>query len=338
MRRPKKIQLTQQDRAVLERWSKDPNLPAKQRLRADVLLLADKGEADTAIANALGISRQRSGRTRARFLAEGVQAIAKDRPRPGRPTRIDAQRIVTLTNNLHATTAWLWSRRKMAKESGVSPSTVGRIWERERIKPQLAPPKVSHVPHFAERLEAIVGLYLAPPIRALVLCQGKTSNIDAVKRVPLPQERRRSTNLSAALMTLSEIFRSTGQVWDDHGELVRFLQQVDTHLPADHSLYVFVASDAKPGRSLAEAAWPQGESQCDVIINVVKIGWLIAVHRLFRTLSKLPLRQGMFQSMGQLHRAITQYIAAPQAARNPFSWTAKLSDIRAMSTHGKLQE
>ena len=327
MRKPQVVNLNQPDREELERWILNPTLSVRQLWRAKMLLLADEGKDDTAIAGELSRSRQWCHNIRERFLADGLQALAKDRPRSGRRKRIDPQRIITLTNT-PPDTAVDWSRASMAKAAGVSASSVGRIWELEGIKPQVAPKKVSYAPHFAERLEAIVGRYLAPPTRALVLCEDMNRRIEALARLPLPQGRRRTTSLSVALNTLDDTLLSTGQAWHDHGELVRFLQQIDTQLPDNQRLYLFIVSDAKPAR-LAETVWPVEGPRPDAAFHVVNAAWLDAVLRLFRTLTTRPLRQGMIQSMAQLQAAITAHLAAPKAAPKPFSWTAKVADFHA---------
>ncbi|MEQ2005157.1 MAG: helix-turn-helix domain-containing protein [Limisphaerales bacterium] len=341
MRKPQRVKLTLPDRAELERWSRARTLLGKQRLRARVLLMADEGKDDTAIAAKLCASRQRCGRIRARFLAEGLKALVKDRPRPGRPRQIDPQRILTLTRDESPDTAAVWSQNLMAKKAGVSASSVRRIWKTAKIKFRVALPKVGDEPRFAERLEAIVGLYLAPPIRALVLCKGMSSRTEALTRVPRPQGRRRTPTLSAALNTLDETLcdtlPSTGLAGDGRRELLRFLQQFDTQMPADQKLHLFIGDGLTRARFKEFAQRhklppPPGDYE------FVNFSWRDMVLRLVRTLTTRPLRQGMIQSMAQLQTDITAHLAAPKAGRKPFSWTAKVADFRAKAALNTLQD
>src|SRR5438309_1099764 len=135
MRKAPEIELNSEDRAELLAWSRLHTVPLKRRLRARVILLAAEGFDHTKIAKELGISRQRCGRIRQRFLSGGVAAIREDRPRPGRPPRIDAKKIVKLTNKISPATAPRWSRSLMAKATGASPSSVGRVWRKFGLVP-----------------------------------------------------------------------------------------------------------------------------------------------------------------------------------------------------------
>ena len=336
MRKPQRVKLTLPDRAELERWSRARTLPGKQRLRARVLLMADEGKDDTAIAAKLCTSRQRCGRIRARFLAEGLQALVKDLPRSGRRKRIDPQRILTLTRDESPDTAAVWSQNLMAKKAGVSASSVRRIWKTAKIKLRFAPPKVSDEPRFAVTLEAVVGLYLAPPIRALVLRKGKNSGTEALTRIPYPQALRRTPTLSATLNTLNHTLLKTGMAGPDYGELTRFLDQIDPQIPAGQELYLFIGCDRTLGRRLM-TTWLKNNPRPTVTFRVTPVGWLDMVKRFFRNLTKRPLRHGMIQSMAQLQAAITAHLAAPKAGRKPFSWTAKVADFRAKDALDKLQ-
>ena len=171
MRKPQEVKLSQHEREELERWTRNPTLSERQRWRAHMLLLAHEGKDDTAIAGELSRSRQWCRNIRGRFLAEGLQALAKDRPRRGRPKQIDDQRVITLTKDTPPPPAMVWTRARMAKKAGVSASSVGRIWRQNGIHwHQFTPLKLSGDPRFSEKLEAVVGFCLAPPILALVLC------------------------------------------------------------------------------------------------------------------------------------------------------------------------
>jgi transposase len=349
MRKPQVVKLSAPDRAELERWRRAPTLPARQGVRARVLLLADAGDDDTAIAAALGISRQRSGRIRARFLAEGLAALATDRPRSGRPKRIAPEAIITMTTTTTPATATDWSRALMAKAAGVSASSVGRIWRRHGLKPhRVARFKVSRDPHFAEKLEAIVGLYLAPPQRALVLCVDEKSQIQALARtqpgLPLRQGRRRTqthdykrhgtTTLFAALNTLDGTILSTCQARHRHQEWLRFLQQIDTQTPADRDLHLIVDNYATHKHPKV-IAWLRQHPRIQLHFTPTSASWLNMVERFFRDLTVRRLRHGIFASVEELQRAITEYIAAHNLVPKPFIWTAKATDLLAKVSRAK---
>ncbi|MCG3777125.1 MAG: hypothetical protein JW395_4001 [Nitrospira sp.] len=304
----------------------DRTLPAKQRLRAMVLLMAAEGADDTNIAGLLRTTRQRCGRIRKRFLAKGLQALAKDLPRSGRPKQIDPQKIITLTTTTPDTAA-VWSRALMAKEAGVSASSVGRIWDREGIKPRSGPLRLSNDPHFAEKLEAIVGLYLAPPIRVLALCADTNRSREAVTRISLPPGSRRTT-LAAALKALEKSLLSTGQVWRGHWEFMRFLEQIDTQIPDSQELHLFIRSDQEIVTPPV-TAWLAKHPHLTVVWRAMRYAWCYKVDRFFRSLTTHRLQHGMVQSMAQLEAAITEYIETPKAVPKPFSWTAKVADLSA---------
>ena len=176
MRKAPKVMLSKEERAELDRWIRARKLPARQQVRAQAILLAAQGADDTAIGLALGISRQRCGRIRSRFLEVRNQALNTDKPRSGRPRVIEPQKIVTLTTSSTPDMATDWSRTLMAKAAGISPSSVGRIWRSHGLKPhRVSSFKVSNDPLFTEKLEAIVGLYLSPPQKALVFCVDEKS-------------------------------------------------------------------------------------------------------------------------------------------------------------------
>lgn len=349
MRKPQAVKLSLRDRAELERWSRIRTLPVRQGLRAQVLLLADSGADDTAIAGVLGVSRQRCGRIRARFLADGLQALATDRPRSGRPQRILAQAIVTLTTTTTPAMATDWSRALMAKAAGVSASSVGRIWRRHGLKPhRVARFKVSRDPRFAEKLEAIVGLYLAPPQRALVLCVDEKSQIQALDRtqrgLPLRQGRHRTqthdykrhgtTTLFAALNTLDGTVLSVCQARHRHQEWLRFLKQIAAQTPADRELHLIVDNYATHKHPKV-TAWLAKHPRIHLHFTPTSASWLNMVERFFRDLTTRRLRHGIFQSVAQLEAAIADYVATHNVAPKPFIWTAKAADILAKVSRAK---
>ena len=227
MRKAPAVELNIEDRTELLTWFQLYSVPPKQRLRARVVLLAAEGHDHTEIARQLGISRQRCGRICDCFLTSGIAALRDDRPRSGRPPSIDAKKIVKLTKKISPATAPRWSRSLMAKATGASPSSVGRVWQ----KYGLVPPRRGESansgcdPRFTEKLDVFFGLYLGAPRRALVLCvdQGREiqalslfqpqtsshSSADADERLP-PKDSPSHSTPFAALNTFHQSVVSTG--------------------------------------------------------------------------------------------------------------------------------
>lgn len=349
MRVAPKIELSMAERAALEAWSRSRTLPARQVIRAKILLRAADGQQDVAIAAAVGCTRQRCARVRQRFLRHGLAGLRRDAPRPGRPAKHDAQRIVTLTTTSQPAQATDWSRALMAQAAGVSASTVGRVWRRHGLKPhRVATFKVSRDPQFAEKLEAIVGLYLAPPERALVLCVDEKSQIQALDRtqpgLPLRQGRQRTqthdyrrhgtTTLFAALSTLDGKVIGICLPRHRHQEFLRFLAQIDAETPAELELHLIVDNYATHQHPKVKA-WLQRHPRFHLHFTPTSASWLNMVERFFRDLTTRRVRAGIFKSVAELEAAIGDYLRHHNAQPKPFIWTAKAADILAKVTRAR---
>jgi transposase len=186
MRVARPITLSSEQRKELEQVSRGRSLPARQVERARIVLRAADGWMDKDIAAEFGITKEKAARWRNRFLDNGMAALRKEAPRPGRPITVPPSKvklIVDKTTQEKPAAATHWSTRSMAAAVGVSEATVRRIWHAHGLKPHLVRTfKVSSDPHFAEKLEAIVGLYLNPPEHAIVFCVDEKSQIRALDR------------------------------------------------------------------------------------------------------------------------------------------------------------
>lgn len=195
MRVAPQVILTEDQKRTLHQWARGRSLPVRQVERARVVLLAAAGKQDLEIAAEIGISNQKAARWRKRFLELGLAGLEKDAPRPGRtPTITPAkvQEVVRKTTQEKPAMATHWSTRTMAEASGLSEKSVRRIWHKHGLKPHLFRSfKVSNDPEFAEKLEAIVGLYLNPPEHAIVLCADEKSQIQASTEHNLDYPSRR---------------------------------------------------------------------------------------------------------------------------------------------------
>src|SRR6516164_9568743 len=186
MRRACQIIVSDPDRTTLERWSRGRSTQARLVTRARIVLAAAQGKENKDIAAELGISRGAVARWRDRFAAAGVAGIKQDARRGGRPPkeRQDlVRRIIEMTTQQTPANATHWSTRTLAKALGTNPALVNRVWRANGLKPHLCHTfKVSNDPRFAEKLLDVVGLYLDPPERALVLCVDEKSQIQALDR------------------------------------------------------------------------------------------------------------------------------------------------------------
>jgi transposase len=341
--------LSEEERAELAAWSRSQTLPVRQVSRARILLLAAAGKEDLAIAKTLGCARQRCARVRRGFLQGGLARVRQDAPRSGRPVQHDAQRIVTLTTTTQPAQATDWSRALMAAAAGVSASTVGRVWRRHGLKPhRVTSFKVSRDPQFAQKLEAIVGLYLAPPKRALVLCVDEKSQIQALDRtqpgLPLRQGRQRTlthdykrhgtTTLFAALSTLDGTVIGTCLPRHRHQEFLRFLTQIDEETPAELALHLIVDNYATHKHPKVKA-WLKRHPRFHLHFTPTSASWLNMVERFFRDLTTRRVRAGVFKSVAELQTAIDDYLAHHNIHPKPFIWTAKAADILAKVTRAK---
>ena len=243
------VTLTTEERETLERWTRRPTTAQALAQRARMILSCAAGQTNTRVARELRVTKQTVGRWRARFLADRVDGLL-DEPRPGAPRTVtDAQIEAVLTRTLESrpADATHWSTRSMAKAAGLSRSTVNRIWRAFVLQPHRAETfKLSKDPLFIEKVRDIVGLYLHPPDRALVLCVDEKSQIQALDRTqpllpmrPGQAERRThdyirhgTTSLFAALDTKTG--KIIGQLHRRHRaiEFRKFLDTIDAAVPA----------------------------------------------------------------------------------------------------------
>lgn len=250
------VVLTEEQERVLEQWARGRSLPARQVERARVILLAAAGKQDLEIASEMGISNQKAARWRKRFLEMGLAGLEKDAPRPGRrPTITPAQvqEVIRKTTQEKPANATHWSTRTMAGATGFSEKTIRRIWHKHGLKPHLSRTfKVSNDPEFAEKLEAIVGLYLNPPEHAIVLCADEKSQLQALDRtqpgLPIKKgrcgtmthdyKRNGTATLFAAMSTLDGTVISMGDDRHRHQEWLKFLRVIDQVTPQGKAIYL----------------------------------------------------------------------------------------------------
>ncbi len=352
MRTAPPVTLTATQRKQLQGYARGRRTSVRFALRAKIVLLAARGFQNQQIAQQLAVTRQLVARWRNRFLQAGIAGIAKDAPRPGRRPAVGpgkVKEIVRLTTQQTPSNATHWSRRSMARHCGLSPSTVGRIWRAHGLKPHLVRTfKLSNDPHFAEKLDDIVGLYLNPPEHALVLSLDEKSQIQALDRtqpgLPLKKGRNQTmthdfkrngtTTLFAALNTLDGSVMGTCLPRHTHKEWLRFLRLIERQTPQDKQLHLIVDNYATH-KHTAVKRWLKRHKRIHIHFTPTSASWLNMVERFFRDLTDKRIRRGVFRSVSELNAAINDYLAVHNQHPKPFIWTAKASDILEKVKRGR---
>jgi transposase len=338
------IVLTPEQKGALEQCARARSLTVRLVERARIVLLAAAGKQDKDIATELEITAHKAARWRKRFLDAGIAGLEKDAPRPGRRPSISAakvRRVIYKTTQEKPTHATHWSTRSMAAAVSLSEASVRRIWRKHGLKPHLVETfKVSTDPHFAEKLEAVVGLYLNPPEHALVLCCDEKSQIQALDRTQpgLPLKRGRAgtmthdykrngtASLFAALNTLDGKVIGLCQERHRHQEWLHFLRLVDKATPSHKQLHLIVDNYATH-KHPAVQRWLQRHPRFHIHFTPTSASWLNMVERFFRDLTVNRLRRGIFRDVIELVTAIEDYVDHHNERPKPFIWTASATDI-----------
>jgi transposase len=338
------IVLEEEIRRNLERQARGRSTAARVVMRSRIVLSAADGIQNNQIAARMGIAPRTVALWRGRFLQLGLNGLLKDAARPGRKPSISASvvsQVIEKTTQSKPANATHWSRSTMAREVGISDSTVGRIWKANGLKPhRIDSFKVSNDPEFASKLEAIVGLYLNPPEHALVLSVDEKSQIQALDRtqpgLPIKKgrgatmthdyKRNGTTTLFAALNTAhGEVFGLCQQK-HRHQEWLRFLRMIDQTVPAGKEIYLICDNYATHKHENVKR-WLEKHKRFHVRFTPTSASWLNMVERFFRDLTCNQLRRGVFRDLEQLILAIGEYIDGHNQNPKPFIWTATANDI-----------
>jgi transposase len=345
--------LEEGQRDVLEVLARSTAAPHREVVRAQALLLAAAGLANTAIATRVGVSPSSVVSWRERFAAEGLAKFAQVRQGRGRKTEIPQEKIdeiVRLTQESKPAGETHWSCRTMAKATGVSAATVQRVWHARGLKPHLVETfKLSNDKRFEEKLVDVVGLYLDPPEKAVVLCIDEKSQIQALDRTQpsLPMKRGRAgtmthdykrhgtTTLFAALDVLSGTV--IGQCLPRHtnNEFVHFLRKVDKEVPKGVAVHVILDNYGTHGHDNVEA-WLAKHPRFHFHFTPTSSSWVNLVERWFRDLTDKAIRRGVFRSVPELIAAIEAYLAAHNNDPKPFVWTASADEILEKVRRGRV--
>jgi transposase len=335
------IVLTDDEREHLQRVVRSRRTSVRLSQRARMVLLAAEGMQNKDIAQQLQVGRVQVARWRERYGQLRLAGIEHDLARGAPPAKVDVARLVEMTTQSTPEAATHWSTRKMASALGVSAATVSRHWRANGLKPHLVRGfKVSRDPQFVEKLEDIVGLYMAPPEHALVLCCDEKSQVQALDRtqpgLPLKKgragtlthdyKRHGTTTLFAALNVLDGQVISQCQQRHRHSEWLKFLRQIDRETPKDKSLHLIADNYATHKHPVVQA-WLTKHPRFNMHFTPTSASWLNMVERFFRDLTTERLRRGVFTSVPELTAAIDAYIAHHNINPKPFIWTKSARDI-----------
>jgi len=346
MARPKpELVLSDDERQALTRWAARPKSTQRLALRARIVLACVDEPSNKAVARDLGVCRSTVNTWRARFVARRLGGLA-DEPRPGAPRTVtddDVERVVTQTLEATPANATHWSTRGMAKASGMSQSTVGRVWRAFGLKPHRADTfKLSTDPFFVEKVRDVVGLYLSPPEKAIVLCVDEKPQVQALERTQpvLPMAparterpthdytRHGTTSLFAALNVATGAV--VGKCHRRHRSqgFVKFLDHVNGSLTWEPGVSVHVVLDNySTHKTAAVKRWFLRHPEYHLHFIPTSSSWLNQVERFFARITEDRIRRGVFTSVPQLERAIADYLAEHNKNPEPFVWTADADSI-----------
>ena len=327
--------LTDDEKQALTTWASRPKSTQRLALRARIVLACARGIDNKAVAVELRICAATVGTWRRRFVERRLDGLA-DEPRPGAPRKIDdavVERVVTKTLETKPKTATHWSTRGMAEAEGLSQSSIGRIWRAFGLKPHRSEAfKLSTDPYFVEKVRDVVGLYMSPPERAIVLCVDEKSQIQALDRTQplLPMTpgkgerpthdyvRNGTTSLFAALNV------ATGQVNGKclrrhrHQEFLKFLNELDSKLVREPGTEIHLVLDNyATHKTAAVKRWFLRHPEYHLHFTPTSSSWLNQVERFFGEITEKRIRRGAFRSVPALEKAIQEYLdhhnASPKA-------------------------
>jgi transposase len=344
MSRIEPIRLSREDRVWLEKLVRDRNTPQKVVWRSRIVLLSAEGMRPAAIVAAVGKSELTVRRWRRRYLAKGVPGLLKDATRPpGKPAllREKIEEVVHLTLHEKPPRRTQWSERTMAKRVGLAPSTIHKIWKAHGLKPHLTRTfKLSRDPAFSEKVQDVVGLYLNPPDKALVLSIDEKSQIQALDRTQpgLPMKKGRAgtmthdykrhgtTTLFAALNMLDGTVIGECMARHRQGEFLRFLKRIDRQTPAELDLHLILDNYATH-KTPRVKRWLKAHPRFNLHFTPTSASWLNMVERFFAAITEDQIRRGVFRSVAELESTIMAYLDQHNADPKPFVWTKSAGEI-----------
>jgi transposase len=345
------LHVTASDRERLRAIVDDRNSPQKHVWRARIVLLTADGHGTTEIMRQAGVAKTGVWRWQERFMQAGVDGLLRDKTRPSRIPPLGAElvgRVVQLTLSDPPGETTHWTAPAMAKASGVSVSSVQRIWRSHGLQPhRMRRFKLSNDPRFAEKLRDVVGLYVDPPAHAVVLSIDEKSQIQALDRTQpgLPLKRGRcgtmthdyirngTTTLFAALDVAAGRVIGRCMQRHRHQEFIRFLNAVEAEVPAGKLVHAVVDNYAVHKHPKV-VQWLARHPRWTFHFTPTSASWLNAVEGFFAKLTKRRLKRGVFHSLVSLQAAINRFVAEANAEPRPFHWTKNPDTIIAAVRRG----
>ena len=310
------------------------------------------GAGVTAIVRATGKTKKTAYRWRARYIERGVRGLERDASRPGRKKPLSAaliERVVDMTLHERPPAATQWSARVMAKAVGLSHTSVQRIWAAHGLKPHLVKRfKLSNDKHFVDKVVDVVGLYLTPPDKAVVLSVDEKSQIQALDRTQpgLPMKKGRAGTMThdykrhGTTTLFAALDVATGQVIGQcmkrhrHQEWLRFLRTIDRNTPKALDLHL-VADNYATHKHPTVKAWLAKHPRFHMHFTPTSASWLNQVERFFGLITEDRIRCGVFKSVSELETAIQDYLDHHNADPKPFVWTVAAADILQKVARGR---
>jgi transposase len=337
------VTLTEEQRQTLLRWSRRANSAQALALRCRIVLGCAEGKSNKQVAAEQGVWPQTVGTWRRRFVESGLDGLS-DEPRPGAPRKIadeQVEAVVVATLERTPADATHWSRASMAAQSGLSRSTVGRIWKAFGLKPhQVETFKLSTDPQFIDKVRDVVGLYVDPPEKALVLCVDEKSQIQALDRsapvlpmMPGMPERRTHDYLRHGITTLfAALDVATGEVIGSihrrhrASEFRKFLAKLDKQVPAELDVHL-ICDNLATHKTPAIRDWLARHPRFHLHFTPTGSSWINQVERWFGLLTDQLIRRGVHQSVVALENDVREWINNWNQDPKPFVWTKTAEDI-----------
>jgi len=338
------LELSTAEQAQLRQWQAAHGTSQQVALRCRLVLAAAEGKQDLDIAAVQDVNRHTAALWRRRVRERGIDAVWEiEKGRGRKPTYDQEQRdaIIAATLQTKPEGVTHWSCREMASAQGVSKNTVNRLWQLHNLKPHLSQTfKLSRDPKFVEKLTDVVGLYLNPPEKVMVLCVDEKSQIQALDRTQpgLPMKKGRcgtmthdykrngTTTLFAALSVLDGRVVGQCQARHRHQEFLKFLRVLDREFPGKRELHL-ILDNYGTHKTPEVQTWLKRHRRFVPHFIPTSSSWLNLVERWFGQLTQKALRRGVFLSVPDLVQAIEAFLEAWNANPKPFVWTAKLEEI-----------
>jgi transposase len=339
------LALTAEDRTTLEQWTRRRTTAQALALRARIIVRAATGPSNTVTARELRVTKATVGKWRARFVRDGLQGLL-DEPRPGVPRQItDAQveRVIALTLESTPRDATHWSTRSMANATDLSQSAISRMWRAFGLQPHRVETfKLSKDPLFIDKVRDIVGLYLHPPDRALVLSVDEKSQIHALDRTApilplrpgLPERRTHDDRRHGTTSLFAALDVATGTVIGEchrrhrSAEFLQFLKTIETAVPDELDIHL-ILDNYGTHKTPQVRRWLVAHPRFHVHFTPTSASWLNLVERWFAMLTDKQIKRGAHRSTRALETAIRAYLTLTNESPTPFVWTKTADEILA---------